>query len=229
MFSCVEINSSFYRPHKPETYRRWAESVPESFRFSVKVPKEITHVRRLRDCQAPLDRFLSQVHQLGVKLGPLLIQIPPSERFDARVAEIFFDYFRAGFSGLLALEPRHSSWFGADAEAMLKERGVALVAADPSVVPAASETSGGSGFAYHRLHGSPKMYYSNYPARKLSDLATSLAIAAKRGDTYCIFDNTAQGHAIPNAFTLKRMINEISYLTADLVSSHAPSRQGVLG
>src|SRR5690242_13869791 len=86
----VEINSSFYRPHRPETYARWAASVPESFRFAVKVPKEITHTRRLRDVADPLDRFLSETRALGDKLGPLLVQLPPSLRFETEVVEAFF-------------------------------------------------------------------------------------------------------------------------------------------
>lgn len=102
IFSCVEINSSFYRPHKPETYRRWAESVPAAFRFSVKVTKEITHVRRLRDCLSSLDCFLFEALNLGDKLGPLLIQLPPGEKFHARIAEDFFRGLRERFSGLAA-------------------------------------------------------------------------------------------------------------------------------
>ena len=86
----VEINSSFYRPHRPQTYARWAASVPDTFRFAVKVPKEMTHTRRLRDSAEPLDRFLSAVAALGPMLGPLLIQLPPSLRFDAVIGAAFF-------------------------------------------------------------------------------------------------------------------------------------------
>src|SRR5688572_19432683 len=81
-FPAVEINSSFYRPHRPETYARWAASTPDGFRFAVKVPREITHTRRLREVDEPLERFLAEAGALGEKLGPLLVQLPPSLQFE---------------------------------------------------------------------------------------------------------------------------------------------------
>ena len=85
-FAVVELNSSFYRPHRPATYARWAASVPAHFQFAVKMPQEITHTRRLVEVTAPLEHFLTAVQNLGAKLGPLLIQLPPSLRFTARLA-----------------------------------------------------------------------------------------------------------------------------------------------
>src|SRR5215212_12105710 len=78
-FAAAEINSSFYRPHRPATYARWAASVPDGFRFSAKVPKAATHEARLRgpDAVAALERFLGEVRELGDRLGPLLVQLPP--------------------------------------------------------------------------------------------------------------------------------------------------------
>ncbi|HYW08000.1 MAG TPA: DUF72 domain-containing protein, partial [Longimicrobium sp.] len=80
-FPAVEINSSFYRPHRPATYARWGESVPPSFRFSVKVPKAITHTLRLRAAAEPLAAFLAEAGALEEKLGCLLVQLPPSLHF----------------------------------------------------------------------------------------------------------------------------------------------------
>src|ERR1700733_604079 len=80
----VEINSSFYRPHQRKTYQRWAWSVPAGFRFSVKLPKAMTHEQRLADCGALLDRFVSEVTGLGDRLGVLLVQLPPQLAFDGR-------------------------------------------------------------------------------------------------------------------------------------------------
>src|SRR3954468_23310589 len=81
-FNAVEINSCFYRPHRLATYERWAASVPERFRFAVKLPKAITHEARLVDITAAVDKFLDEISGLGPKLGPLLIQFPPSFAFD---------------------------------------------------------------------------------------------------------------------------------------------------
>ena len=97
-FCGVEINSSFYRPHRHATYARWAASVPEGFRFAVKVPKEITHQRKLVDPITPLERFLAEVSGLEAHLGTLLIQLPPSLAFDAPIVEAFFNCLRARFT-----------------------------------------------------------------------------------------------------------------------------------
>lgn len=92
--NAVEINSSFYRPHQRKTYERWARSTPADFRFSVKVPKAITHEARLARCDALLDRFVAEATGLGDKLGVLLVQLPPSFRFDRQVADRFFRSLR---------------------------------------------------------------------------------------------------------------------------------------
>jgi len=94
-FAAVEINSSFYRPHRPATYAKWAESVPAAFRFCVKVPKQITHERRLVDCDELLARFLSECGELGEKLGCLLLQLPPSLALDPASAARFVEALRA--------------------------------------------------------------------------------------------------------------------------------------
>jgi uncharacterized protein YecE (DUF72 family) len=198
----VEINSSFYRLQRPETYARWAASVPEWFQFAVKVPKEITHTRRLRDAAETLDRFLSEVKQLGGKLGPLLVQLPPSLRFDAQVVTPFFTTLRAGFTGAVVCEPRHKSWFTEEAEGTLAATEVARVAADPPGVPEAARPGGWPGLVYYRLHGSPEMYASDYPAAYLDTLAQALRAAAQTAPTWCIFDNTALGAATANALDL---------------------------
>jgi uncharacterized protein YecE (DUF72 family) len=201
--SAVEINSSFYRPHRPATYERWAASVPSGFRFSAKVPREITHTRRLVDVAEPLDRFLGEVRALGAALGPLLVQLPPSLRYDQAAAERFFVSFRERFDGQLACEPRHETWFGDAAEALLANHRIARVAADPAVVPQAAQPGGCPGLLYIRLHGSPKVYYSAYSPEAVEATAGSLrAASAEAQDRWCIFDNTALGEATGQALDL---------------------------
>ncbi|MFH5927397.1 DUF72 domain-containing protein [Roseomonas sp. SXEYE001] len=201
--AAVEINSSFYRPHRPATYERWAASVPSGFRFSVKVPREITHTRRLLDVTEPLDRFLGEVRALG----PLLVQLPPSLRYDQAVAERFFGDFRERFDGQLACEPRHESWFGDAAEAVLTKHLVARVAADPAVVPRAARPRGWPGLLYIRLHGSPKVYYSAYSSDEVEATARCLlATSAKARTCWCIYDNTAAGEAAGQALDLLRRL-----------------------
>lgn len=194
---CVEINSSFYRPHRPQTYARWAASVPDDFRFSVKVPKQITHVQRLRDCAAALDEFLAQCGELGGKLGCLLVQLPPSLAFEVQVAEDFFRCLRERFAGHVVLEPRHASWV--EAEPILQAYRIAQAAVDPSRIATDISPEGWRGFRYWRLHGSPRVYHDAYSAKYLAHLRLLLAEAATDAEVWCIFDNTASGAATADA------------------------------
>lgn len=198
----VEINSSFYRPHRPATYARWAASVPDGFRFAVKVPRTITHERRLAEAGELLAAFLEEATHLGDKLGPLLVQMPPSLKFSAGAAGTFFEEIRAQFAGDVAVEPRHATWFEPEAEGLLTRYRAARVAADPATVPAAAVPGGWDGLVYYRLHGSPRVYYSPYPEDSLLGLADTLPKAADKAAVWCIFDNTAEGAATANALDL---------------------------
>jgi uncharacterized protein YecE (DUF72 family) len=202
-FGAVEINSSFYRPHQRKTYQRWAQSVPAGFRFSVKLPKAITHEQRLADCDALLDGFAAEVTGLGDRLGVLLVQLPPKLGFDRRVADRFFDDLRQRLDVLVACEPRHPSWFTPDVNEWLAERRIARVAADPAPVPDAGEPGGWNGLAYYRWHGSPRIYYSDYDDGALGALGKRLDAQRQHGvPTWCILDNTASGAALGNALAL---------------------------
>ncbi len=200
VFSAVEINSSFYQPHRRSTYARWAASVPEHFRFAVKLPRSVTHEARLAGAGELLERFLGEAGSLGDRLGVLLVQLPPSLGFDRQVAGGFFDHLRGSYAGLVACEPRHPSWFGEDADTLLRDRRVARVAADPAVVAEAGAPGGWTGLAYWRLHGSPRMYYSAYSTEELVRLGE--AIAGVQGEAWCIFDNTGAGAATGQALDL---------------------------
>ena len=115
-FNAVEINSSFYRPHRRHSYQRWGESVPPEFRFAVKMPKLITHERRLSRCGAELGAFLHGVAGLGEKLGVLLVQLPASVIFDETVTRDFFELLTGQTTAKIVCEPRSPSWFVSAAE-----------------------------------------------------------------------------------------------------------------
>ena len=203
VFHAVEINSSFYRPHRPATYARWRDAVPPGFRFCVKLPKAITHERRLVDAEDALAAFLAEAGALGEKLACLLVQLPPSLAFDAATADGFFAALRAATAAAAVCEPRHATWFTPEAGALLERWRIARVAADPARVPAAAEPGGWPGIAYHRLHGSPRTYYSSYDDAYLDALAARVAQDAAAGrEVWCIFDNTAAGAAAQNALAL---------------------------
>lgn len=202
-FPAVEINSSFHRPHRPSTYARWSASVPEGFRFSVKVPKAITHGLRLQGAEILLEMFLTESAGLGERLGCLLVQLPPSLSFEPGVAAAFFEALRSRSPVPVACEPRHASWFTPEAEEILIAFEVARVAADPARVPAAGEPGGWPDLIYFRLHGSPRIYYSAYEEEYLDSLASRLTDHAAAGrPAWCIFDNTVLGAATGNALDL---------------------------
>ena len=200
VFDAVEINSSFYRPHRRATYERWAASVSANFRFAVKLPKTITHERRLADCDDLLAAFAEGVSGLGDKSGPILVQLPPSLIFDAARADAFFPALAEVLPGAIACEPRHASWFTADADALLDGHRVARVAADPAKVPEAAEPGGWPGLTYRRFHGSPRIYYSPYGPERVAEHAASAKTVS--GEVWTIYDNTASGAATEDALCL---------------------------
>jgi uncharacterized protein YecE (DUF72 family) len=208
-FPATEINSSFHRPHQRSLYEKWAAAVPRDFRFCAKLPKTITHERRMVDCQVLLEAFLAQAGGLGERLACLLVQLPPSFAFDARLAEPFLAMLRGRFAGALALEPRHASWFTPEADALLRAHEVARVLADPVRHEAGRWPGGWPRRVYLRLHGSPRMYYSSYETTQLRALADRILQAQADGaEVWCMFDNTASGAAAGDALQLQRLLEE---------------------
>lgn len=202
VFNAVEINSSFYRPHRPQTYARWAASVPAPFRFSVKLPRAITHERRLAQIDVPLTRFATEVAALGDRLGCVLAQLPPSLVFDASVADAFFMRLHAYFACTIACEARNPTWFNAEATALMQRQRVTRVIADPPTGqpgPHVATTPG----AYLRMHGAPQRYYSSYSEDYLDQLIVDMKTYTQAGRSiWCMFDNTASGAALANALSI---------------------------
>ena len=212
-FACVEINSSFYRSHGAATYARWAGMTPPHFRFAVKLPRAITHDARLRAARKPLQAFLAETAGLGDRLGVLLVQLPPSLAFDARVARTFFTLLRESWIGPVACEPRHASWFEAPADRLLARLQISRVAADPARDDAAARPGGWLGPAgngvgallYYRWHGSPRIYWSRYDDDWLARQAARIVEWPAGAVPWVIFDNTASGAATANALALRSL------------------------
>ena len=204
---CVEINSSFHRPHRRATWERWAATTPEHFRFAVKAPKTITHTAKLRSTGPALLEFFNAVQDLASKLGPVLIQLPPKLEYDEGVAHEFFTTLRELHPGAVVLEPRHATWFTAPADRLLRTFEIARAAADPPKgSDLAAQPGGWPGLSYWRLHGTPRTYYSIYEEPWLHTFAEQLKSLESRSEakeTWVIFDNTALGHATPNAIQLE--------------------------
>jgi len=198
--NAAEINTSFYRPHAVKIYERWAAAVPRDFRFAVKIPKIISHERALTRAREPLERFLDEAAGLGEKRGVLLLQLPPSQAFDARRAGRFFELLRARHDGAVVCEPRHVSWTSESAVRLLVRFRIARVAADPPRAAGLHEPGGWPGLVYYRWHGSPRPYFSAYAPHQLDALSRDVEHA--RVDAWCIFDNTGSGAAAGNALDL---------------------------
>jgi uncharacterized protein YecE (DUF72 family) len=127
-FATVESNNAFYRLPEPHTFAAWAARTPGDFVMAVKVSRFLTHVRRLRDPEEPVRRFVEHAGHLGTKLGPVLLQLPPSLKADLAVLGDALERFPSGVR--VAVEPRHESWFSDQTRALLGERGAALCLAD---------------------------------------------------------------------------------------------------
>lgn len=200
-FSVVEVNSSFHRPHLEKTWARWRDEVPRDFQFSVKIPKEISHQRKLVECDEALASFARQVEHLREKLGVLLLQLPPKLNFELAKAEAFLSRLSGLELANLACEPRHPSWFSAPATHLLTQYKVARVAADPDVTGLGASPGAWSGLKYWRLHGSPQIYRSSY-ADRLPAIAQGMKSNEFEFGSWCIFDNTASSAAISDALAL---------------------------
>ncbi len=208
-FSAVEVNYSFYRLPKPETYRKWAEQTPPDFIFSLKASRFITHVKRIKDVKSPLKIFLENARVLGGKLGPILFQLPPSFRQDLGRLEGFLKILPKDLR--FAFEFRHPSWFpargGEDWEVyrILRKYNAALIASDTSRYPYAEVQT--SDFFYVRLHGHEILYASKYRRSQLKEYAEKIKAWRQGGDVFVFFDNDFGGFAVENARQLLKLLS----------------------
>jgi uncharacterized protein YecE (DUF72 family) len=211
VLNAAEINTSFYRHHRPEVYAGWAAQTPRDFRFAVKLPRTVTHDQRLRGARGVLTRFADEVAGLGDRLGVLLVQLPPSQVFESRPVRTFFELLARLIDAAVVCEPRHASWFEPAADRLLVKLRVGRVAADPARWPAAAvpggwlgeQGDGAGAVVYHRWHGSPRTYYSAYDDAWLQARVTELQRWSGDAHRWCIFDNTASGAAASDALRLQ--------------------------
>ncbi len=189
-FAVVESNNAFYRLPDPRTFAAWAERTPDDFRMAVKASRYLTHVRRLRDPEEPVARFLDHARHLGAKLGPVLLQLPPSLTAAAaadleRTLACFPPDVR------VAVEFRHPSWFTDATRALLAGRGVALCLADsPRRATPAWRTAGWTYLRFHQGLGSPRPCYE---ADALAGWAARLAEAFEPDEDAWVFFNNDPG------------------------------------
>lgn len=202
IFNMVEINSSFYRHHSENTYRKWNTLTPNRFRFSIKMNREITHQFGLNvDPKKYLDRFRAIFSM--EKLGCLLVQLPPSMEYSDNVAWGFLSELRSIYEGVIAVEPRHISWAKSEAIQLFQDLCLTKVEADPDPCPWPVKMPDLP--RYIRLHGSPKIYKSSYSNRFLKQLGQELK---NNNSVWVVFDNTQYGAATQNALDLYKYLND---------------------
>jgi len=165
LMSAAEINSSFHRPHRRKTYERWRAAVGPNFRFSVKLPKTITHEHRLRGCKDAIARFFDESAGLGDYLQVILVQLPPSLPYDRRLCGSFFRTLRGCTKAMIACEPRHATWFTPAANLALSELQISRVAADPVRATDGFSPGGWQGLRYWRLQGARNFITQSIPWR----------------------------------------------------------------
>ncbi len=201
-FNSVEINNSFYRLPARETFKKWAALTPLEFVFSVKASRYITHMKKLRDCQKPLDNFFHCASGLGYKLGPVLFQLPSNLKKNADRLAGFLKELNNENS---VFEFRHHSWFDDQVISILKSNRCGLAISSGPGFPYYRKILGG--ICYLRLHGKHKLYHSSYSKSDLKDFAEIIIACKKEGiDSYVYFNNDALGHAYRNACTLSEML-----------------------
>ena len=201
-FDTVEVNATFYRLPRPEAFEKWYRETPRNFLWAVKGSKFITHTRRLKDSNEPLERLYSTIERLKEKLGPILFQLPPSLSFDR---ELFISFCRnLNPSYRHVLEVRHPSWVDTNVFEILNEYHIAFCISDTAGRYPSFEAITAD-FIYIRLHGSQKLYASEYSEEELQEWGRKI-----RGwniDTYLYFDNDFQGLAVRNAKRLKEILS----------------------
>lgn len=195
----VEINSSFNKDHKKQTYEKWMKATPDYFSFSVKLHKRFTHQCNLEIDELELIENLKTITHLGKKFGVLLLQFPKNQDFDYHNMKLFYQTIRKIYLGPVALEPRNLSWISDESRELMNVFNISKVTADPEKCPFDHDSQ----IKYYRLHGSPVTYKSNYDEDFLNNLYDEITSFDK--EVWCIFDNSTYGHATNNAIMIKDM------------------------
>ena len=205
-FNTVELNNSFYRLPSETAFATWYNSSPPDFTFAVKVSRFITHIKRLRNSEEPLDTFITRAKGLGEKLGPLLYQLPPNLHRDDERLESFLSILPPGMKHVV--EFRHQSWLEDSVFEILHKYNIGFCIFDmPDISCPLVATAD---FAYIRFHGSTGLYSSCYSNEELADWAKRLTnLAANVKVLYIYFNNDAEAFAVRNAITLRGYLQDM--------------------
>jgi len=202
-FSTFEINATFYKFPTLRVMQNWYNRAPDGFIFAVKAPKTITHIKRFADCAEEIKAFYDVCRDgLAEKLGPCLFQLPPSFSFSEERLEMVVSSLDPAFKNVV--EFRHASWWREDVYTALAKKGITFCSVSyPKLDDTIIENSG---TGYVRLHGTPKLFYSEYSLKEIEDLYAAIAAKGFK-ELFVFFNNTASTAGIINANQLKDMAN----------------------
>jgi uncharacterized protein YecE (DUF72 family) len=203
VFDTVELNTSFYHLPKPETFTKWRDQAPFGFRYAVKAPRFITHMKKLKECGEPVETFLARARNLGEALGPILYQLPPRWAFDRERLISFLALLPTDL--LHVFEFREPSWMEDSVLDLLDAHRISYCAHDMQGMKPPRRAVGP--VAYVRFHGGTGKYSGRYPDEDLLGWSDWLAAEARGGrEIWAYFNNDIGGAAIHDALTLRAML-----------------------
>ncbi len=199
-FNTYELNASFYKFPTAKSLQAWHKKSPEGFIFSVKAPKVITHTKKFVACELELTEFYAACREgLKDKLGCVLFQLPPSFAYSPEKLALIINALNADFKNVI--EFRNASWWTqAVFDAFIKNKLIFCSVSYPGL-PATIIATNSTG--YVRLHGDPKLFYSEYSEAQLSEMCEEIERAKKLKKVFIYFNNTASTAGILNALTIK--------------------------
>ncbi|MBT2382878.1 DUF72 domain-containing protein [Streptomyces sp. ISL-11] len=206
-FATVENNNAFYRLPTPEIFADWRERTPEGFVMAVKASRYLTHIKRLRDPEEPVGRLLRHAAGLGDRLGPVLLQLPPTLRADPGLLDAALACFPAGRK--VAVEPRHTSWWNDEIRSVLEHRGAALCWADHGSRPV-TPLWRTAGWGYVRFHSGRARPWPCYGRQALTTWVGRIAERwPDRAEVFAYFNNDPGGAAVHDAAAFARIASHL--------------------
>jgi uncharacterized protein YecE (DUF72 family) len=205
-FQTTEINGCFYRLPAEQTVLKWMDDVPPGFRFCPKMSRYLTHMKKLRDPEEPLERFFSVFDPMKNVLGPVLVQLPHQLGFHLDTVQYFYEQLKRYGDHRFVIEVRHPAWLQEESIALMKAYEVGFVIShSDGTFPYAEHVT--SDVVYVRFHGPAELYASPYPDKMLRAYAKKFLSWAELGkQVWAFFNNDIHGYAPHDALRLQKMV-----------------------
>lgn len=208
-FNTLELNVTFYRFPELKFLQSWYRKSPDDFVFSVKVPKVITHQKKLKDIAELLDQFYKVLKDgLAEKLGPILFQLPPSFQYSEEKLTTILNELHPSFTNVI--EVRNSTWWRKEIMDELAKKNITFCGVSYPGLP--DEVVGNTATSYYRFHGVPKLYHSSYENHFLDIIVQTIIEKECIEKVFLYFNNTASAAALANAKYVQQITKQGSFL-----------------